>query len=75
MFYAKHRYYDIQDFGQADFSSDVRGGHTIYNESTLGATLEILVMNRLSVPITFEYIHNTNTAEEHNFRFFLGTIF
>jgi len=75
MFYAKHRYYDIQDFGQADFSSDVRGGHTIYNESTLGATLEILVLNRLPLPITFEYIHNTNTAEEHNFRFFLGSIF
>ncbi len=69
MLYAKHRYYDIEDFGQ----SSSWGEHTHYNESTLGMTLDILVMNRVTLPLNFEYIHNDNTFEEHNFRFSLGT--
>ncbi|MGB5965849.1 MAG: hypothetical protein WBG65_10020 [Sulfurimonadaceae bacterium] len=69
--YAKQRYYDILDFGETDLSHE----HTIYNETTAGATLEILIMNRLTVPVSFEYIHNTNTREEHNFRFSLGGVF
>ena len=72
LLYAKHRYYDIQDFGQLDFSKEVRGGHTVYNESTLGATFEILIMNRLAVPLSLEYIHNSNTQEKDNFRFLVG---
>ncbi len=75
LIYVKHRYYDIQDFGQADFSRDVRSGHTVYNESTVGATFELLLLNRLSVPVSLEYIHNTNTKEEHNIRFSLGGVF
>ena len=73
--YAKQRYYDIQDFGQADFSRDLRADHTVYNESTLGATLELLLMNRLSVPLSMEYIYNDNTKEPHNFRFSFGALF
>jgi hypothetical protein len=73
--YAKQRYYDIQDFGQADYSCDVRGGHTIYNETTAGAALEILFFNRLTLPLTFEYIYNSNTEEKHNFRFSMGGAF
>ncbi|MEN8147244.1 MAG: hypothetical protein ABFR02_06470 [Campylobacterota bacterium] len=75
LIYAKHRYYDIQDFGQADFSRDVGSGHTVYNESTFGGTFEFLLLNRLPVPVSLEYIHNTNTKEEHNFRLTLGSIF
>ncbi len=73
--YAKHRYYDIQDFGQADFSRELRSGHSVYNETTAGATLEILLMNRLSVPVSMEYIYNDNTEEAHNFRFSIGAAF
>jgi len=75
MFYAKHRYYDIQDFGQADHTRDDFSGHTVYNESTLGVTLEVLVLNRLAVPLSIEYIHNTNTEEEHNYTFSLSSNF
>ena len=70
MFYAKHRYYDVEDFGQGSNWSE----HTHYNESTLGMTLDILVMNRVVAPLNFEYIHNDNTFEEHNFRFSLGAL-
>ena len=73
--YAKQRYYDIQDFGQADFSRDSIGGHTIYNETTAGVTLEMLLFNRLTIPASFEYIYNSNSKEEHNFRFILGGVF
>jgi hypothetical protein len=73
--YAKQRYYDIQDFGQADFSRDHIGGHTVYNETTAGATLELLLFNRLTIPVNFEYIYNSNTKEAHNFRFTLGGVF
>ena len=73
--YAKHRYYDIQDFGQDDYSKDNRNGHTNYNESTAGLMLEVLFLNKMTVPITMEYIHNDNTEEEHNFRFLTGATF
>ncbi len=66
--YFKHRHYNVWDFGQSSSWS----AHTMYNESTAGLTLELLVMNRLTVPINFEYIHNDNTQEEHNFRFSLS---
>ncbi len=68
--YLRYRYYNVQDFGQPDAWSS----HTIYHESTAGLTLEVLVMNRLTVPISFEYIYNDNTQEEHNFRFSLGGV-
>ena len=70
MFYLKHRYYDIEDFGQGSSWSN----HTHYNESTVGLSLDVLVMNRLTVPLNLEYIHNDNTLEEHNFRVGLGEI-
>jgi len=70
MFYVKHRYYDVEDFGQGSSWSN----HAHYNESTLGLTLDVLVLNRLTLPLNFEYIHNDNTFEEHNFRFSLGGI-
>ena len=73
--YVKQRYYDIQDFGQPDYSRDVRSGHTVYNETTAGLTLEILLLNKLSIPLSLEYIYNDNTAEEQNFRFLLGGTF
>lgn len=73
--YAKQRYYDIQDFGQADFSRDFIGGHTVYNETTAGVTLELLLFNRLTIPASFEYIYNSNTKEMHNLRFILGGAF
>lgn len=66
--YFKQRYYNVQDFGQPN----AWNSHTVYNESTAGLILEFLVMNRLTVPLYFEYIHNDNTQEEHNFRFALG---
>ncbi len=66
--YLKYRYYNVFDFGQ----STAWNSHTVYNETTVGMTLEFLVMNRLTVPLNLEYIHNDNTQEEHNFRFALG---
>ena len=70
--YVKHRYYDIQDFGQStrDFST-----HTTYNETTAGLNLEFLFMNSLSIPFSIEYLHNDNTATEHNVRFLFGSSF
>jgi hypothetical protein len=73
--YMKHRYYDILDFAAADDTSDVQNAHTYYNETTVGATLEMLLLNRLSVPLNFEYIYNPDTKERHNFRFYLGSYF
>jgi len=70
LFYLKQRHYKIQDFGQSDRLSD----HTTYNESTLGLSLEVLVMNRLRVPIHMEYLYNDNTKEKNNFRIYLGNI-
>ncbi len=66
--YAEYRYYNIQDFGQPNSWNT----HTVYNELTAGLNLEILVMNRLTVPLHLEYIYNDNTQEEHNFLFMLG---
>jgi len=68
--YLKQRYYNVYDYGQTDSWKD----HTAYNESTVGLTLEFLVMNRLSVPLNFEYIHNDNTREADNFRLYLGGV-
>jgi len=69
--YTKYRYYDVQDFGQ----SNAFDTHTKYNEVTAGLTLEILILNKLSLPFSFEYIHNDNTTSEHNFRFLFGASF
>jgi len=69
--YLKHRYYNILDFGEAD----EQNVHTYYNETTVGATLEMLLLNRLTVPLNFEYIYNPDTQEIHNFRFYLGSYF
>ncbi len=75
--YAKHRYYDIQDFGQ----SNAFNTHTVYNETTAGLSLEFLMLNVLSIPLSFEYIHNDNIKDSsgekspHNFRFLLGGAF
>jgi len=70
--YAKQRYYHIRDFGQADA---LRGGYTNYNETTLGATLELLLLNKLTLPLNVEYIYNADTATPHNVRFALGASF
>ena len=68
-FYIKQRYFDIQDYGQSSTFSE----HTHYNETTLGATLDVLFMNRLVFPLTLEYLHNNNTQEKDAFRFSLGS--
>lgn len=73
--YGKYRYYDIQDFGQKDYSKSVRDGHTVYNESTAGVSLEFLFMNSMTIPLSFEYIHNDNTLETDNYRLLLGAGF
>ncbi len=75
LLYARHRYYDVQDFGQPDYSRDLHSGHTVYNESTVGGLFELLLLNRLSIPVSMEYIHNTNTQEKNNFRFSIGGMF
>ena len=75
--YAKHRYYDIQDFGQ----SDAFNTHTVYNESTAGLSLEFLMLNAMTLPLSLEYIHNDNVKDSsgarspHNFRLLLGGAF
>ncbi len=70
LFYVKQRHYNIQDFGQSGSWRE----HTTYNESTAGLSLEMLVMNRLRVPIHMEYLYNDHTKEKNNFRMYIGKI-
>ncbi len=69
--YAKQRYYNIQDFGQAKDWNE----HTVYNETTLGFGVELLFLNKITLPLSFEYIYNDNTEEEHHFRFLISAEF
>jgi len=75
--YAKHRYYDIQDFGQANGF----GNHTVYNETTAGLSLEFILLNSMTIPLSLEYLHNDNVKDSngennpHQVRFLLGADF
>jgi len=66
--YAKYRFYDIKDFDLKTY--DV-------NEITAGFTLSTVFLNSLSLPISFEYIHNDSDLIENRdkIRFLLGASF
>jgi len=65
--YAKYRHYDVNDFNYHE--------HIKYNESTLGVTAEVLVMNKLPLLMSMEYIYNDNTKDTHNYRLNIGVNF
>ena len=60
--YVKQRYYDIVDYQQAN-----NGDSLNYNETTIGASTDILILNTLTLPLNFEYILNDNTEEKGQF--------
>jgi len=66
--YAKYRYYDITSFGGTK--------HNV-NEATLGLTFATVVLNNISLPISFEYIYNDADfiQDDGKFRFLLGASF
>jgi hypothetical protein len=51
--------------------------HSSVNEFTAGLTLDMLLLNVMPVPLSFEYIYNDNEdiADEHNFKFLFGFSF
>jgi hypothetical protein len=57
--YAKYRYYDITTPSNEESN---------YNELTLGATFDLLLIHNFPVPISMEYIHNDDLEESNNFR-------
>ena len=65
--YTKFRHYDVQEL---NYDKPIT-----YNESTLGATAEFLLMNKLPISLSVEYIYNDNTQEKQNYRFYFGTVF
>ena len=68
--YVKQRHYSVQDY----FSSSSWKEQTHYNETTLGVEIETLILNRLPLPLIFEYRYNDNTLEKHRVDFRLGTL-
>jgi hypothetical protein len=66
--YGKYNYYDLESFNQ---------DHSSVNEFTAGLTLDMLLLNVMPVPLSFEYIYNDNEdiADEHNFKFLFGFSF
>ena len=59
--YASYNHFDIQDYGQStkDFST-----HSKFNEYTVGANFEFLVLNYIPIPLGFEYVYNKEACEE-----------
>jgi len=59
--YASYNHFDIQDFGQPrdDFNK-----HSKFNEYTVGANFELLILNNLPLPIAFEYVYNKEACQE-----------
>lgn len=65
--YAKYRHYDVEELND--------NKSITYNESTLGVTAEFLLMNKLPLSASVEYIYNDNTQEKQSYRFYFGTVF
>ncbi len=67
-FYLKYRHYEIRDFSLKLFKA---------NEERVGLVLSSVLMNSLSLPISFEYIHNDALfiEQKNSFRFLLGSSF
>jgi len=59
--YATYNHFNIQDFGQStkDFST-----HSKFNEYTAGVNFELIVLNKLPIPIGFEYVYNKEACDE-----------
>ena len=64
--YAKERIYDI-DFNHATQQR--------YQESILGAELDLLFMHKLSVPLSLEWVHNSDVIDQDKFRVLFGGSF
>ncbi len=66
--YVKYRHYNIESYSQNRFFA---------NEETLGLTFSTVFFNSLSLPISFEYIHNDAEFIEDtdSFRFLIGSSF
>ncbi len=61
--YLNANYYQLRDFSQHDLH---------IGEYTLGATFDLLFLNSLPLPLSAEYIYNTDTRDPHKFRLLLA---
>lgn len=66
--YAKYRYYNLESFNQNTLS---------FHEATVGMTLNTVVLNSFSLPVSIEYIYNDAIflEEKQKLRFILGINF
>ncbi len=66
--YLKYRHYELESF------TDVKDN---FYEVKAGATLSLVLMNKLQFPLTLEYIYNSNAqiADENKFIFTIGSRF
>ncbi len=64
--YAKYRYYDI---------TTASNEQNNYNEFTVGATFDLLLIHNFPVPMSVEYIHNDDLDDSNNFRLIFDITF
>lgn len=64
--FAQQRYYEVQDYGD-----DVKPRH--YNESTLGWDMDILVLNKFTIGMSLQYMHNDGTEDADTYKFVANT--
>ncbi|CAA6825573.1 MAG: Unknown protein [uncultured Sulfurovum sp.] len=64
--YAKQRVYDI------DFSNTTQ---RTYYESTLGTELDLVLFNKLAIPLSFEWVHNKDVVDQNKLRVLFGSSF
>ena len=69
--YAKQRYFAIDDY----VGNNNKIKRINYNETTVGVTFDILVLNGYTIPISLEYVYNDNTHESSKFNMYLGGSF
>jgi len=65
-FYAKQRRYEI------DFSSTLQQS---YDETTVGATFDLLFLHKVVVPVSIEWVHNKDVFDQDKARLLIGGSF
>ncbi len=63
--YAKHKFYDF------DFASQTKQ----YQETTVGIESDFLLLHKLPIPITFEWMYNEDVQDKSQFRVMFGAEF
>ena len=69
--YAKQRFYAIDDY----ISGNNKTQRINYNETAVGVTFDILVLNSYTIPVSLEYIYNDNAHDSSKFNLYLGGSF